>query len=245
VSEPFRHRVYRFLRALPLVGRAVARISNWQYHYQNHPTQQLRRAIGRRENVYVVEVGSNDGKSGDPLYPLLRSNRSWQALFIEPVPYLFERLKQSYGPDPRFHYEQVAIAERRCTMPFYYVAENAGREAPSLPAFCDQLGSFIRANLERHMPPPLDRFIVEAKLEALPLADVLDRQGVSRIDVLLIDTEGYDWQVLRQVDLQRYAPQVILYEHKHLSAEDKTASREFLRDYEIADLGNDYLCRRK
>jgi FkbM family methyltransferase len=244
-SKLLRHRLYWFLHSLPVLGRVVARVANWQYHWQNHPTQFLRRAIGRRDNLFVVEIGSNDGKSGDPIYPLLRRHRSWQALFIEPVPFLFEQLQRTHGQNPRFRYEQVAIADRRQTMPFYYVSQSARREVPYLPAFVEQLGSFYRANIEKHMSGPLDRFIVELSLEAVPLADVLDRQRVDRIDILLIDTEGHDWEILRQFDLQRYSPLVIFFEHKHLAPEDKAASRDFLRDYDITDVGHDYLCRRR
>lgn len=237
--------LYQFLHKLPLIGRLVARLSNWQYHRRNDPTRQLGRAIGSGRNLFVVEIGSNDGKSGDPLYPLIQRHRSWQVLFVEPVPFLFERLKNNFRGDPRFRFEQVAIAERPQVMPFYHVAEDARREVPYLPEFVEQLGSFSRPNLERHLGGPLDRFIVKAEIEALPLAAVLDRQRVERIDVLLIDTEGYDWQVLKQLDLTRYSPSVIYVEHKHLSPDERTAMREFLRDYEINDLGHDFLCRRR
>ena len=244
-SESAESALFRFLHSLPVIGRVFARLSNWQYHWRNHPTQHLRRALGKCRDLFVVEIGSNDGKSGDPLYPLIRSHRSLQVLYIEPVPFLFERLKRNFQGDPRFRFEQVAIAEEKRTMPFYHVAESTRREMPALPDFVDQLGSFFRANLERHLPGTLDRFIVEVPVEAMPLSMVLERQRVERIDALLIDTEGYDWRVLRQLDLGKYQPRVIFIEHKHLSVEDKAAVRTFLGDYEIMDLGHDYLCRRR
>jgi FkbM family methyltransferase len=166
-------------------------------------------------------------------------------LFIEPVPFLFERLKANFEGDPRFRFEQVAIAEEKRVMPFYHCAESARREVPVLPEFFEQLGSFYRANLEKHLSGELDRYIVEVPIEALPLAAVLARQNVERLDVLVIDTEGYDWQVLRQLDFGKYQPRVIYIEHKHLSAEDRAAMREFLRDYDILDLGCDFLCTRR
>jgi FkbM family methyltransferase len=205
----------------------------------------LRRLIGGRKDLFIVEIGSNDGKSGDPLFPLIRSHRSWQALFVEPVPFLFEQLRRNHGDNPRFRYEQVAISEQAQTMPFYYVSPDVRREVPHLPPFLEQLGSFYRANVEKHMTDELDRFIIEMPVEAVTLSTVLDRQKVDRIDVLLIDTEGHDWHVLKQLDLARYSPLIILFEHKFLSPEDKAASREFLSAYEIIDLGYDYLCRRR
>src|SRR5207249_62232 len=102
--------------------------------------------IGGHRDLFIVHIGSNDGKSGDPLYPLIKRHRSWQVLFVEPVPFLFDQLRRNYGKHPRFRYEQVAIADRRQMMPFYYVSEDARREGPHLPAFWEQLGSFYRAN---------------------------------------------------------------------------------------------------
>jgi FkbM family methyltransferase len=244
-SRKFRHRVIDTLRNVPVLGGWVGWACKWQYHYNDHPTTRLKRLIGKRENLFIVEVGSNDGKSGDPLYSLIRSHRSWQALFVEPVPFLFEQLRRNHGDNPRFRYEQVAIADRPQTLPFYYVSPDARRDVSHLPAFCEQIGSFYRANVEKHMAGKLDKYIVEMPVEAVPLATVLERQQVHRIDVLLIDTEGYDWQVLRQLDLSRYSPFIIFFEHKFLSPEDKAASREFLSAYDITDLGHDYLCQRR
>ncbi|MBK7697246.1 MAG: FkbM family methyltransferase [Saprospiraceae bacterium] len=37
------------------------------------------------------------------------------------------------------------------------------------------------------------------------------------IDLLHIDTEGYDWEILKQLRLAKYFPRPIIFEHKHLS----------------------------
>jgi FkbM family methyltransferase len=205
----------------------------------------MRRLLGGRKDLFVVIVGANDGKLVDPIYPLLRRNRSWQALLIEPVPYLFERLKRNYGKNSRFRYARVAIADCARTMPFYYVSEEARREVPHAPILWEAIGSFNRANLEKHLAGPYDRFIVEEMLEAIPLATVLERERVARIDVLIIDAEGYDWEVLKQLDLKCFSPLVIFYEHKLLSSADKAACRQMLHNYEIEDLGYDDLCVRR
>ena len=36
----------------------------------------------------VVQIGSNDGKTGDPLHKLLLKNKKWKGLFVEPIPYV-------------------------------------------------------------------------------------------------------------------------------------------------------------
>jgi hypothetical protein len=47
--------------------------------------------------------------------------------------------------------------------------------------------------------------------------------------VLVIDTEGFDYQIIRQVDFKRIHPDIIVYEHKHLSRQDALACRQLLQ----------------
>lgn len=44
--------------------------------------------LDNREDLFVVQIGSNDGMTADPLYCILHEHPSWKALLVEPVPYL-------------------------------------------------------------------------------------------------------------------------------------------------------------
>jgi hypothetical protein len=75
------------------------------------------------------------------------------------------------------------------------------------------------------------------------LQALLDRNGVKTVDLLNIDTEGFDYNVLSQVDFDRYKPLVILYEHKHLPVDEKNRAYELLtgRGYTCVEYGGDTL----
>lgn len=75
------------------------------------------------------------------------------------------------------------------------------------------------------------------------LADVLARNGIAHIDLLHIDVEGYDFELIKQLDLSQLAPHAILYEHMHLSESDKMAAEKLLRDagYRIQCFSKDTL----
>ena len=47
-------------------------------------------------------------------------------------------------------------------------------------------------------------------------------------NLLAIDVEGYDVEVVKQIDSMNCKPRFIYYEHKHLSWEEHRASLEFL-----------------
>lgn len=196
-------------------------------------------------DLFVVQIGSNDGATDDPIFKLLARNPSWHALLVEPVPFLFERLRANYRDNKNIKFENVAISDKVGKSAFYYVDQRAKQHIPDLPFWFDQLGSFDRNHISRHFGEVLEPFIQSIELTTIPLAEMLARNGVTTIDVLHIDTEGYDWKILQQLDLRMVKPKAILFEHKHLSAADKASAREFLGSgYSIRDLGNDLLCVR-
>ena len=72
------------------------------------------------------------------------------------------------------------------------------------------------------------------------------KHSITSIGLLHIDTEGYDWKILSQLNLNNYKPSLILYEQKHLSEVERRESIEFLiNDYFIFDFGSDYLAINK
>ena len=208
---------------------------------------EIARALRGRREVFFVQVGSNDGTSGDPIHKLLERHKQWRGIFIEPVPSLFERLKANHPDSGRYVFENVAIGKERGEAVFHYVSEDAKAAlGEKLPYWYDQLGSFDRQHILKHLDGLLEPFIVSQPLPCLPLQDVLDRNQVQRLDLLHIDTEGYDWQVLSQFDLARYQPKVVLYEHKHLSREDRRRAEALLRQhgYRLQVRSADTLARR-
>ncbi len=75
------------------------------------------------------------------------------------------------------------------------------------------------------------------------LANLLERQGVSKIDVLQIDVEGFDYHVLKQVDFERYRPAIIRMEWYNLPQDEQRLSRALLQrwGYRTAEVGADLL----
>src|SRR5690606_10682341 len=84
-------------------------------------------------------------------------------------------------------------------------------------------------------------FIDEINVRVSTLAQVLAEHDVFRIDILQIDVEGYDYEVLKQFDFDRYSPTLVNYEHQHLSAEDKESCAAMLssRGYFLFRHGRD------
>ena len=179
------------------------------------------------------------------MYPLFQKYPSWRGVLVEPIPYIFAKLKANYPDKDRFELANVAIGEDG-KVPFYYVDKAAINDLPDLPYWYDQLGSFDRAHIVKELDGVLEPYIRSMEVESLHLGSLLDRYEISKIDVLHIDAEGYDWKVLQQLDLSRFRPAFILCEHHHLSHDEREAALAFMAtDYEVLRVGIDWLAARK
>ena len=52
--------------------------------------------------------------------------------------------------------------------------------------------------------------------------------GIEDVRMLIIDTEGFDAAVITALPFEYITPAVIVFEHEHLTAEDRTAANEHL-----------------
>ena len=112
------------------------------------------RALGQRSSrpLFVLQVGANDGVSGDPLYSTIREN-AWVGLFVEPVPSVFERLRENYADQPGLAFENAAIAEADGEATIYTVADGPqDRRALDTIASLDE-GALLR---NRRTIPDID-----------------------------------------------------------------------------------------
>jgi FkbM family methyltransferase len=194
-----------------------------------------------------VEVGANDGEQHDHLREHIRG-RSWRGLMVEPVPYVFARLERNYGDLERVVCVNAAIADRDGERPFFTLREAGAAERAGLPDWYDGVGSFSRAAVLSHaaqMPDVAER-IVELRVPAMRFATLCARHGLDRVDLLVVDTEGYDWEIIRSIDLAAHRPRLVVYEHFHLSGEDRAACRAHVeaQGYETMEEGLDTFCLR-
>jgi FkbM family methyltransferase len=233
------------LRKLPFYG-----VGKWIYRRirKSDPTAQERilKAVRGKSTVFFVQVGSNDGVRGDPLHELIVNQPSWSGIFVEPVNFLYQKLRQNYGDEERFTFENVAIGTEKGRKKFYYISAKAPHEL-DLPAWHDGLGSFDKTHITSGLGDRITPYIVEEDIECVPLQEVLDRNGVAEIDLFHVDTEGFDYKVLSQIDFTRYKPSAIMFEHCVLTDEEFDKACKLLRrtGYRLHHYDGDILAVRK
>jgi hypothetical protein len=80
----------------------------------------------------------------------------------------------------------------------------------------------------KRLIPDIEDRIVTTAVPCLTFDSLTKKHGVEHIDIVQIDTEGYDLEVLRLIDLVRWQPELVMYEHVHLGDDGRAAARSLL-----------------
>ena len=76
--------------------------------------------------------------------------------------------------------------------------------------------------------PDIEKHITKDKIRCLTLTSLLNNHHVKKIDLLIIDTEGYDYQILKQIPFDKIKPKIIIFEDRHLPLHQKEYCKELL-----------------
>lgn len=216
-SHRFRHTLRRHLLARRARGGVFQR---------RHSDALLADFATAVPDALFVQIGANDGFTGDPLnHLILRPDTRWRGVLVEPVAHLFEQLSERYGNDPALELERAAIGETDGSTVIHRL-----QTGPGDSLWLEQIPSLDPGLLQRTAGQfgQAERAMVEEAVPCLSVATLLERHSIPRLDLLVIDTEGWDWRILRQFDLTRLQPKLLLYEHQHLSPNDRESAQHFL-----------------
>ncbi len=188
----------------------------------------LNRAAKRNSEFTFVQIGANDGYHNDPLYRFIRSY-DWNGIMVEPQVHVFERLKNNHIGNDALRFENAAISAEKGVIPFYMLAVSTARWATGM-------SSFDRKHIEEHidkgfvkkwatregitLPENRDDYIKCVEVNTMNFDDLIDKYRPSNVDGIILDCEGFDSMVLSTVDIPKYNPSIILFEHLHFKDED-------------------------
>lgn len=224
----------------------VARVKLWRVRRKLAGRRLLRAFAGAYPEAFFVEIGANDGEEEDQLREHIVRG-AWRGIMVEPVPWVYARLRANYGALERVALENVAIADRDGSAPFYHLAEAAPGER--LPAWYHTIGSFSRDAVLGSAPhiSDIERRLVETEVPTLTFDSLLARHGAPRVDLVLTDTEGHDWEIIRSIDLATHRPRLVVYEHYHLPVATREQRTAHMADagYDTLEEGFDTFCLRR
>jgi FkbM family methyltransferase len=181
--------------------------------------------LGRKHPPNFIQVGAFNGVDGDPLHSYIQRGLL-KGCVIEPQSEFFEQLKANYDGIEDIVFKRAAIGPATSIATLYRV-----RPGTPGPSWLYQIASLRREVLLKHasVVPGLEAAIVTETVPVTTFDELFAELGF-RPDIVVIDTEGYDYEIIKRLYETGCRPDLILYEHRHLSELDKEACLQLLID---------------
>jgi len=207
--------------------RAYARLQTWST---------------TRKHVCFLQIGANDGLRNDPVREFVVKNK-WTGCFVEPHPVAFCLLKKNYAylNKGQLFFENVLVGASNETTPFFHFSKEflARLDVETQLSFLRK-SSLSREHLESFVPP--DQISGECITSSqIPCADInalVNRYSKGGdLDLLVMDVEGYEFNILNKLDFSNCSPNAILYESSH--DDGRTDELLISKGYKIVECGQD------
>lgn len=167
----------------------------------------------RSKPFRFIQIGACDGKRFDPIHDFIKANSSTiEGVVVEPLPDLYAALCRTYAACQGIQPINCAIHNSATTMPLHRVRSSS---LGTLPEWAIGISSFDRSHLHRLGIP--DSAIEEVSVPCQTLAQLIEITGFSSVELLQIDTEGYDAEIILSIDFSSFCPTVIRFEHSRNS----------------------------
>ena len=187
---------------------------------------------------FFLQIGAFNGVDGDPLYAYARRGLL-RGCSVEPQADAFEQLCLNYAGNSNVILKHAAIGAQSGTATLFRI-----RPGTDGPSWLPQIASFHREVILSHAEqvPEIEQAIVTEAVAVVAFNDLIDELGVEP-DVVVIDTEGHDFEIIKLMNIGVRKPAILLYEHKHLTPKDHEESIQLLGNagYRLAIVKQDTL----
>jgi len=200
--------------------------------------------LSRDQTLTVIQVGACNGNiDNDPLHVVIKNKKNISAHLVEAVNWLYNDLAHTMMPyDDYIKCYNLAIGAKDEMRKFFYVSEHYGKDHPDAePWKRYQIGSLTDKHLKYWIP---HEYIQAVDVQCVSPATFLTIAAVDPKDLnlLITDTEGFDGEIVTEF-LRITRPEMIVYEHKVMSADENDRLRILLTRccYEHRKIGEDIL----
>jgi FkbM family methyltransferase len=173
------------------------------------------------DEFQFLQIGAHDASgAAEPAELSGRVRR--RGVLVEPQPYFANRLRDRFRGDAGIQVLECAVGDAPGDCPFFVVDDPSG----TLPEWTTQIASFSRTHVEQFSAqvPEIRSRIREMRVDVVTTKDICDRAGIDRLDLLMVDVEGWDWQVLRSFPFETVPVGLVVFEHGHLCRADRRAA---------------------
>lgn len=165
-----------------------------------------------QDKIHLIQVGANDGSDEnfmeDPVRDLIKNDERFFSILIEPQKEEFKRLKKNYSKQKdRINFLNIAISREDAPVKLYKNIDSKGTSGHST-LLLRQNDSYTLFD-ENHYEL-VKRVRVSTLMKSYDFS----------IDILAIDTEGFDMEIINQFLDEKIYPKVIYFEKPHPNPDD-------------------------
>ncbi len=154
--------------------------------------------------LIVLSIGENDGKTLSNSLACIE--RGWRATLVEPSEKAFKKMSELHRDNEKVQMLNVAIGDICGKVTFH----ESGEHAKHLYGENHSLLSTIKKDETERWK---DEIFTETKVDCIDVETLLERSENGTFDLISIDAEGYDYNILSQLDLDRVKCQMLIVEN--------------------------------
>lgn len=197
------------------------------YKSQNNETEVVLSYFHNRpDKKSVLSIGENDGITYSNSYDLVQMG--WEGFLLEPSPKAFEKLKKLYeGTEKKVNLYNFGIANETGKFKFNESGSynHVGEDVALLSSLVDS--EMVRWGETVRFEP------IEAEFKTFQ--DFISEIKNPSFEYITIDAEGYDYDILRQIDLRAVHCACLCIEHNGINSLMEQY-REYANRYHLKEI---------
>ena len=186
----------------------------------------------------LIQIGANDGKSFEELNILIKKYKI-ESLLVEPIKENFELLQKNYKDFKNVILVNSALSVNN-EISFLYKVN---------PQYYNKYGEFIKAI------PSFDRkhlikhgvksgHIIKELVNQITFLELFQKNKILNLDLLFVDTEGYDCKIIKNFFLVSKMRPIIIFEWIHINQHEfnSIVTKISNENYFIFPVNHDLIC---
>jgi FkbM family methyltransferase len=194
--------------------------------------------LGKNQSsIVALNIGSMDGVMFDEMIGYTNMY-NFNVLYVEPIPYLFERLQSNIKNKAMF--ENSAISDYNGVIEMMTIDKEIIDSGLVHSCFYGMSAVYppkngLGSEFDR---PTVEKYGKLIKVPCITFETLINKHKINNFEIVKIDAEGHDFNIFKQIDLKKYNPKVIRLEWINLTDDEQKQIINIFNDnnyvYEIS-----------